>query len=178
MLATSTISLPQGVLGRFAGLRSSAARSMYLRPNKTYVREDRPRFAWQGRTANDRYQVFVYRGEADAPILSPILTDTAWQPEEPLTRGVDYTWEVKTIRGEDVLLSAEPRAPFVILDEDGVAEVEAATSDASLPVLARVAALIHFGLLDEARSLLTAAHEQYPHSAVAQTLLDSLDRQR
>ena len=85
---------------------------------------------------------------------------------------------MKTFRGDELWVSDEPIARFMVLDSGKLGELEKVESDAKLPVLARVSVLLQFGLLDEAESLLDSTVEQYPSSNLAKKLRDNLIEQR
>ena len=177
MLASSTIHIPMGITDRFAINRGNQATSMYVRPDRTMVRNDQPLLQWRSRESSDLYQIYLYPSGGQEPLISPIIATNEWCPTDQLARGVEYAWEVKTIRGAETLLSDEPRARFIILDSDSLAQVQQTTADVTVPVLGRVAALVQFGLLDEAESLLDETLQKHPESKLARSLRDSLQQQ-
>jgi hypothetical protein len=101
-----------------------AADDARLEPAGIVVESTRPRFTWRAEPAA-RYVVLLAPRDGQV-VESERLSEPAWQPSSPLTRGHDYAWQLEVVTGKgSVLHPAPPHPPvrFHVLDEAAATEI-------------------------------------------------------
>ena len=107
MLRTETVNVPEEQIESLHVTRG-AGPSIFVRPVSTVVRSDRPTFEWKSSGDDASYQVVIYEwGEAEPVMISDKLKGTQWEPDQPLKRGSEYSWNV------DVLVDGKMGKPTV-----------------------------------------------------------------
>jgi hypothetical protein len=158
-------------------LRGSASDSGgAMIPSATAVESPRPEFSWPA-VPGAKFAVSVVAGE-DVVARSGTLDRSHWTPEQPLTRGRMYAWQVRVL-GEagSSTLPAPPRPlpRFRVLADDEVRELAAARARHPHDHLLLGVLAAHHGLRGEARRELAAYAAEHPSPAAAR-LAASVDK--
>ncbi|MFN2476551.1 MAG: hypothetical protein ABR526_09470 [Chthoniobacterales bacterium] len=152
-----------------------------LRPVGTAVPDGQPRFRWRPEAEATGYQVTVIAAANGATILSGDLfaNATEWQPNEPLSAGESYRWEVQAFHGRELgarsPATSEGEARFRVLSPEQLAQWEELKRTAGSSHLALGVADARAGLLDEAAAEFYALAVQNPRSEIVRQLLEQLD---
>lgn len=133
-------------------------------PIGTAVRDGQPHFNWTARPGATGYRVTI---AANGNAITTAETNaTTWSPNESLTPGATYQWQVEALRGREVIDRApkppQPEARFQILSAAVRAEVEQAEADAAHSHLAKAVIDARAGLLGDARRELSILIGQNP----------------
>jgi len=98
-------------------------------PMGTAVIAGRPAFKWMPASGATRYVVAVFDENFDKVVESPAVMGTEWQPDQPLTRGRIYNWQVTaTVAGKTVHAPTppSPEARFMVVDQATGDQIETA----------------------------------------------------
>ncbi len=135
------------------------------------VLTDRPTFAWTPMPGATEYQITVTDQDYNSLFPEARVTETTWQPDQPLPHGLDLVWEVQAFCGSEQPLQ---QAAFRVLDRetaDRIASLRRDHPDFHLALgLLYKNACVWDGAEQEIRTYL----EANPHSSAARELLDEL----
>jgi hypothetical protein len=118
--------------GVLLGAPSSANGFELEAPMGTAVVTDRPMFVWKPAAGADRYVVAVFDENFEKVVESRAITGTEWRPDQPLSRGRIYNWQVTaTIAGKTVHAPTPPapEARFQVVTQPIADEIEGARRD-------------------------------------------------
>jgi len=169
----------KGRTGRLMGAGSSEYG--LLNPVATVVESRTPTFRWRAIDGAESYEVTIYGGDANRIVGSGPLTETKWRITMPLERGRIYSWQVRaTRRGEEVIIPppAAPEAKFRIIDADKARELAQLRRTDARSHLMLGLAYANAGLLDDSARELQKLVAANPKSAVAKSLLRSVEAQK
>jgi hypothetical protein len=138
-------------------------------PAGIVVTSNRPVFRWRGSSGATNYRVVIaYPRSFKIVAEGGELSDTKWQPNQPLKRGQVYEWQVTAqVNGKEISSSAK----FKVLDRaraDELDRVKKATNDNHLFLGILYA---DAGALHEAARELDLALKADPQSEIAEKLL-------
>jgi hypothetical protein len=146
--------------GALLGAPSVAAQFELIGPMATAVTADRPVFCWKPLGERATYVVAIFDENFQKVMESPAVTATAWQPDQPLPRGVVLNWQVTAQAGGKTVHAPMPPAPEARLeivpqrDEAEIAEARQANAGDHLWIASLLAKA---GALDEAEAELNQA---------------------
>ena len=153
VLASGRLSLPatlsslSGRQGALLGTGDSTPFSL-VSPVATVVLDTRPAFRWTAPSGSPTYTVTL-QDDSGGTISSPGVRDTTWTPQQPLTAGHTYTWQVSASVGGKDIVSPQPPSPparFAVAD----AAVAARLQRLPHSPLVRGVLYADAGLLDDA----------------------------
>jgi hypothetical protein len=130
-----------------------------IAPLGEVVESDRPDFRWQPFDRATSFRVEVYDSGFHPVLRSLALTETAWTPPKPLTRGELYRWQIVAQIGANTISVPSPPAPaavFRILDAATEARVAQARASGPMGHLLAAALLSQAGMEPESRKELDA----------------------
>jgi anti-sigma factor RsiW len=165
--------------GRLMG--SGSAEYGLLNPVARAVESSTPIFRWRAIEGAESYVVTIYGSDAKKVIASKPLTETKWKVSPSLDRGRSYTWQVRANRnGEEVLMPppAAPQAKFRIIDAAKAEELAQTRRTNARSHLILGLAYANAGLLEESARELQKLVSANPKSAVARSLLGSVEAQQ
>jgi len=139
-----------------------------MTPSATAVESPRPEFSWPA-VPDAKFVVSVVAGD-DVVARSGTLDRNRWTPEQPLTPGRTYAWQVRAIRGAGVeTLPAPPRPNprFRVIGDDEARDLAAARARYPNDHLLLGVLAAHHGLRDEARRELARYAAEHPSPAAA-----------
>jgi hypothetical protein len=152
-----------------------APRLTLKEPVGIIVESDRPAFRWT-RVPGARYRVVVAH-DAQVVAKSELLSETSWQPPQPLRRGAVHAWQLAVVledREWTFPSPEQPAAQFHILADDAKRELDAARERGSHLLTGLVAA--RHGLRDLARDELSTFAAANPGLANGSKLAASARR--
>jgi hypothetical protein len=139
--------------GALLGSASGATQFDLVGPMATAVATDRPVFRWKPLGGATTYVVSVFDENFQKVTEGPATSATAWQPEQPLPRGVVLNWQVTARIGGRTVHAPTPPAPearLQVVSERNAAEIEAARRTDPGNHLGIASLLVKAGALDEA----------------------------
>jgi hypothetical protein len=139
-----------------------------MAPSATAVESPRPEFSWPA-VPDAKFVVSVVAGD-DVVARSGTLDRNRWTPEQPLTRGRAYAWQVRAIRGARVeTLPAPPRPNprFRVIGDDEARDLAAARTRHPNDHLLLGVLAAHHGLRGDARRELAQYSAEHPSPAAA-----------
>ena len=166
----STLAELNGRRGALLGTADAAAFHTTA-PVATVVLETRPMLRWTPLPGATTYTVTLQDQATGQTISSPPSTRTEWVPDQALTRGTTYAWQVaaSAAAGTEVVAPKPPDPParFSVLSASDADHFQ------TLPAshLVRGVLYANAGLLDDAERELAALSAQNPNSEVADRLL-------
>lgn len=137
----------------------------------------RPKFRWQVLEGATSYTVTIYNAAFNKVATSPPLTNTEWQPDQPLPRGVTYSWQVKAFKdGQEVAvpMPPAPEAKFKVLEQAKWEEVRQARRQFAGSHLALGLVYAQAGLLTEAEREFQTLADANRTTPLARKLLQSV----
>ena len=97
-------------------------------PTGTFVREDRPSFAWTAYPNASGYIVRISDTAEHSVLQSEVVTGTTWTPPQPLHRGITLQWQVTALHDKEEIAVVpeypDPPARFRILEAKKAREME------------------------------------------------------
>jgi anti-sigma factor RsiW len=152
-LASGRLSLPaalsslSGRRGALLGTGDSTPFTL-VSPVATVVLDTRPALRWTALSGSPTYTVTV-QDDSGGTVSSPGVRDTTWTPQQPLTAGHTYTWQVSaSVGGKDIVSPRPPSPParFAVADPSVAARLQ------RLPASPLVRGVLYAdaGLLDDA----------------------------
>ena len=169
----------KGPAGKLMG--SGSSDYGLVSPVAVVIESRTPVFRWQTVAGAENYVVTIYDLDAKKIEESVPLTETNWKANAPLERGQVYTWQVRVRKqGGEVLMPppAAAEAKFRIIDagkEEELAQVRRGHARSHL-VLGLTYA--NAGMLDESEREFRKLLAANPESAVARSLLRSVEAQK
>jgi len=163
--------------GRLRSGSDEMAMLVQVSPGGVVVESDRPVLRWHALQGASDYVVTVFDSNFRVIENSGPLTGTEWTPQQPLRRGVTYSWQIRTIVDGKTVISPKPPAPemrFRILDQAAFAAIENARRTYPNSHLAMAVLYWKHGLLSDADRELEALARANPNSNVTSELLRSL----
>jgi hypothetical protein len=174
MIDKGKVNYPRDKLLFAGGTPRGSEAARHLRPVDTVVRSQTPTFAWPGKE-DIVYRVRVYRrGEEVLP--SDELEINSWKPNEPLERGLVYSWTLFVVGETENPIPDKRELPFKVLGEKDHVILLTKEEDAGDSHLVRTALFIEYGLLGEAREELRKLAAANPNSELVESLLESIDK--
>ena len=161
------------------GSDNKTDRFVVLAPAGTVLLTDKPAFRWSTMGGASGYVVEVYDDQFKLVATSPQLTDPSWTTT--LARGKVYSWQVKALKDGEEFTSPRPPAPqakFRILDQAKANELARARRAYANSHLTLALLYADAGLIQEAEQQLRLLRRANPNSAVARSLLRSIQSQR
>lgn len=141
------------------------------------VMTDAPTFRWQTLEGASSYTVNVFDTDFRKVATSGAVGATEWTPQQGLTRGRLYSWQVTAVKDGQEITSPAPPAPeakFKILDDAQHRKLERAQQQHADSHLTLGVLYAEAGLLDEAEKEFQALVEANPDSVPARKLLKSV----
>jgi hypothetical protein len=175
--AISQLANPPGTL---LGERGSPSGLRLIAPLGTVTPSDKPVFRWQSSSSNT-YVLAIYDSQYQKVAESPVLRQTDWTPNRPLSRGQIYTWQLTAlIKGKQIRepLPPAPEARFQVLSQAEAEQLEKAQSEHTDSHLLLGILYARAGALDDAERELTALLAANPDSKLAKDLLTSVQQLR
>ncbi len=137
-------------------------------PVATAVRDGRPNFEWTPLPGATSYRITIVDSTNGTAVTTAEMSGArpSWTPNESLTAGRTYQWQIEALRGTEVIERApkppQPEARFQVLTAAARQEVERAEAKAGSSHLAKAVIDAQAGLLGEARQEVSALIEQNP----------------
>src|SRR5262249_52505475 len=150
-------------------------------PVGSVIESRTPVFRWRPIAGAENYVVTVYDFEAKKIAESVTLSETKWKATVPLERGHVYTWQVRASRqGGEVLMPppAAAEAKFRIIDAARAEELAQVRRGNAGEDMVLGLTYANAGLLDESEQELRKLVAANPESAVAKSLLRSVEAQK
>ena len=177
MVQGGVVHVPDKPLAFLDRQRGDNEPTMYIQPVATVTKSATPTFEWKPRGAEETYRVTIYRNGQQVA-QSNELDNPSWQCTQELERGDVYAWDVVVHRGDQELVSDEPRAEFKVLEADKLEEITHVEKEARGSHLVLTVTYMQFGLLDDAERELGALVNANPDSKLAEKLLKSIQTHR
>jgi hypothetical protein len=118
---------PEALMGAASG-----APFRLIGPLATVTVSERPAFRWEPLAGAEAYEVSIFDDALRPVARSPSLERTDWTPDEPLSRGRTYLWQVTARHGAESVTAPAPPAPaarFRVLDGATARRLETASRD-------------------------------------------------
>lgn len=147
-------------------------------PVGVVVESERPQFRWRALEGASTYRVAVYDERFRRVAASGPLSGTTWTPPQALGRGRTYAWQLTALRDGREILSPAPPAPeakFRVLERAAADELSRARREQPGAHLTLGVLYARAGLGEEAEREFRALLEANPRSAVARSLLRSVE---
>jgi hypothetical protein len=159
----------------------SASKFLIVGPAGTVVESEQPLFRWRALSGEASYVVAVFDSKFKRVAKSGPLTTTEWTCPRTLERGSTYTWQVTALRDGEAIVSPSPPAPearFRVLEQAAADELIRARQLRPASHLTLGVLYARAGMADEAEREFRALVESNPGSAVARSLLLSVQAWR
>jgi hypothetical protein len=146
--------------GTLLGTAPAAAQFELIGPMATAVTADRPVFRWKPLGTAATYVVSVFDENFQKVAESPATPATAWQPEQPLPRGIVLNWQVTAHADGKSIHAPMPPAPearLEVVTDSAAAEIETTRRVNPAAHLQIASLLAKAGALDEAEAELSQA---------------------
>jgi hypothetical protein len=174
----------RGSTGTLAGAPGSATGFTVVAPVGTLVESLRPVLRWTRAENVTGYRVNLARKNGEGIISSPVLPagKTEWTPDEALTPGDTYLWEVEAFGQGEMIAKApappEPEARFAVLPNDKRGELDRLRAKLGQSHLLLGLAYARAGLIDKARQEFEALARENPGNDLPARLIAGLTTQR
>lgn len=148
-----------------------------LSPAGVVIESDRPTFRWRALEGANEYVVTVHDSNFRPIETSGPISGTEWSIQNPLPRGVTYSWQIRAIVNGKTVISPKPPASevrFRVLDQKTFAAIENAKRVHGNSNVAMGVLYWKHGLMDAAEREFEALLHANPDSTVAKELLRSL----
>jgi predicted anti-sigma-YlaC factor YlaD len=178
--ASAELSYLLGEQKRLMGSRGGQRSFILLSPVGAVVATTQPTFRWKRVNGATAYTVTIYRNNLREIVTSQTLTGTQWT-SPPLTRNLNYSWQIRAIRDNREMISPPPdarEARFRVLSQSEVEELQKIKEAYSKSHLTLGVIYARMGLFDEAASEFRALLEANPRSTIVKQLLRSVTSMR
>ena len=148
-----------------------------LDPTDVVIETDRPTFRWRALEGARQYIVTLYDAKLRQVGSSGPVTGTEWTTQNPLERGVTYSWQISASRDEKTVVSPKPPLPearFRILDQRAVATLAKLKESAGSSHLVMGVFYWKHGLIEKSEREFQALAEANPNSTAVAELLASI----
>lgn len=148
-----------------------------LEPTDIVIETDRPTFRWQALEGTRDYIVTIYDANLRQVGSSGPVTGTEWTTQNPLERGVTYSWQISALKDGATVVSPKPPLPearFRILDQRALVALAKLKEVAGSSHLAMGVFYWKHGLLEESEREFQALVKANPNSTVATELLANI----
>jgi hypothetical protein len=175
--AAASLGLPGETL---LGTNSATPSFSLISPVGIVIETDRPTFRWKPFSYTTRYTVQVFDSLFQPMAVGQVTALSEWTATAPLRRGKVYSWQVTANSGTMRVVAPAPRdgeAKFLVLDANSVAKLDTARREYAGNHLLLGLLYARTGLRDRARAEMEELRREYPRSALAGSLADSLQKQ-